>query len=184
MRNRKDTQARILNAAKALFWTRGYSSVAMRDIASQAKTDVALVARYFGSKKRLFLATLDGALIWPGISGKTGEDVLHHMIQRLAKDGREGQDITAIRMLLVNISDPEVGAEVRARYLAGLYEPMQSAFARRYDDTAIALLAATLVGLSLGRSLLQIPELTELTPDLYAQLLRDTAQTTLHYRSP
>ncbi len=183
MRNRKTTQSKIFATAKALFWTRGYSTVSMRDIARQANTDVALVARYFGSKKHLFLATLDGALIWPAMSGKTGEEVLRHMIQRLAKESPDGDEITAIRMLIVNISDPEVGDELRQRYLTGLYGPMQDAFARRYDDAAIALLAATLIGLSLGRSLLQIPELSNLPSDLYTQLLLDTAQTTLNYRS-
>lgn len=182
MRNRKNTQNIILSTAKSLFWTRGFSAVSMRDIATIAHIDVALVARYFGNKRRLFMATLDGALIWPEMGGETGEEILRNMIHRIAKETDADDEITAMRMLLVNISDPEVGAEVKERYLAGLYGPMQRAFARRYDDTAISLLAATIVGLSLGRKLLKIPELVALPSDLYEQVLLDAVQSTLNYR--
>jgi AcrR family transcriptional regulator len=48
------TQARILQAAKTLFSRNSYEGVGVREIASNADVDSALVIRYFGSKEGLF----------------------------------------------------------------------------------------------------------------------------------
>jgi AcrR family transcriptional regulator len=49
-----DTRARILAAARLQFTSHTYEAVGLRDIARGAKVDVALVARYFGSKEGLY----------------------------------------------------------------------------------------------------------------------------------
>lgn len=49
------TRERILSAAGALFRARGFAGVSVRDIASAADADAALVIRHFGSKELLFL---------------------------------------------------------------------------------------------------------------------------------
>lgn len=54
----------ILDAATALFLARGYRGATMRAIAARAAVDVATVAHHFGSKRRLFAASL-GAAIGP-----------------------------------------------------------------------------------------------------------------------
>jgi AcrR family transcriptional regulator len=54
------TRARILSAAKSQFARRTYETVGLRDIARKAKVDVALVARYFGSKEKLYKEVLNG----------------------------------------------------------------------------------------------------------------------------
>jgi AcrR family transcriptional regulator len=56
------TRARILAAAQSVFATHGYTHGGMRQIAAAAEVNVALVARYFGSKESLFEAALDGLL--------------------------------------------------------------------------------------------------------------------------
>jgi len=52
------TRAAILAAAQSQFARLGYDHVALRDIASQAGADVALVKRYFGGKEALFTEAL------------------------------------------------------------------------------------------------------------------------------
>jgi len=52
------TQAAILKAALGQFTRLGYDHVALRDIASEAGVDVALVKRYFGGKEGLFTEAL------------------------------------------------------------------------------------------------------------------------------
>lgn len=49
-----DTRAAIRDAARARFLRQGYRSVTLREIASDAGVDVALIAYYFGSKQGLF----------------------------------------------------------------------------------------------------------------------------------
>ena len=54
------TRADLLNAARVLFSQRSYELVGLREIAAEAGVNQALAIRYFGSKKGLFVATLDG----------------------------------------------------------------------------------------------------------------------------
>jgi AcrR family transcriptional regulator len=60
-RRRHDAQASrqaLLEAADALFDERGYDAATVRDIGERAAVDAALIARYFGGKEGLYLATL------------------------------------------------------------------------------------------------------------------------------
>jgi AcrR family transcriptional regulator len=49
----------LLAAASALFDERGYEAATIRDIGDRAGVDAALIARYFGGKEGLYLATLE-----------------------------------------------------------------------------------------------------------------------------
>ena len=60
-RRRHDAQASrhaLLDAATELFDDRGYDATTVRDIGERAGVDAALIARYFGGKEGLYLATL------------------------------------------------------------------------------------------------------------------------------
>ncbi|MDX6718390.1 MAG: hypothetical protein QOJ63_644 [Solirubrobacteraceae bacterium] len=60
-RRRHDAQASrqaLLKAADELFDERGYDAATIRDIGQRAAVDPALIARYFGGKEGLYLATL------------------------------------------------------------------------------------------------------------------------------
>ncbi|HWS36297.1 MAG TPA: TetR family transcriptional regulator, partial [Actinoplanes sp.] len=52
------TREEIRTAASRLFRERGFARTSIRDIASQAVTNPALVIRYFGTKELLFLDTM------------------------------------------------------------------------------------------------------------------------------
>jgi AcrR family transcriptional regulator len=54
------TRAGLLEAARWLLTRRGYDQIGVREIASRAGVDAALVQRYFGSKKRLFEEAIAG----------------------------------------------------------------------------------------------------------------------------
>lgn len=56
------TRARILAAAQRIFSVNGYAQAGVREIAAEAGINVALVARYFGPKEKLFEAALDATL--------------------------------------------------------------------------------------------------------------------------
>ncbi len=61
-RRRHDAQASreaLLHAADALFEERGYDAATVRDIGELAGVDAALIARYFGGKEGLYLATIE-----------------------------------------------------------------------------------------------------------------------------
>lgn len=60
VRNAAVTREAILRAARARFLEDSYETVGLRDIASGAGVDVALIGRYFGGKEELFKEVLRG----------------------------------------------------------------------------------------------------------------------------
>ena len=80
MKKSQKTKVGILEAAKALFWTKGYSNVNLREIAKQAGVDVALIPRYFGNKEGLFNATLDYAFEWNKWDSIPAEDLIEFLV--------------------------------------------------------------------------------------------------------
>ncbi len=69
------TKSAILSAARTLFARDSYENVGIREIASLAGVDAALVSRYFGSKEELFSQVL--------CSGKRGIDVIGSEVEGL-----------------------------------------------------------------------------------------------------
>lgn len=67
------TKEKLLDAARQLFWTRGYSNVSVRDITGAAGVDAALVSRYFGGKQGLFEATLNDIAPWDALSADSND---------------------------------------------------------------------------------------------------------------
>lgn len=57
-----DTRESILTAARAAFAEKGYDGASIRSIATGAGVDPALVHHYFGTKDKLFLATMNSPL--------------------------------------------------------------------------------------------------------------------------
>jgi AcrR family transcriptional regulator len=57
-RNAAATRAALLQSARAHFIAEGYEGLGLRQIAADARVDVALVGRYFGSKEKLFIEVL------------------------------------------------------------------------------------------------------------------------------
>ncbi|MCU1508573.1 MAG: HTH-type transcriptional repressor AcnR [Glaciihabitans sp.] len=53
------TRANILGAARAEFSERGYDTATVRGIATVAGVDPAMIHHFFGTKEKLFLATVD-----------------------------------------------------------------------------------------------------------------------------
>lgn len=60
MGNRKQTKEHLLKTALELFAQRGYHGVTTRDVARRARRNEALLFRYFGDKRGLLQAVIDG----------------------------------------------------------------------------------------------------------------------------
>jgi AcrR family transcriptional regulator len=87
------TRQAILEAAQILFTEHGYEQCNLRQIAAQAGVDVALVNRYFGSKRGLFAAifTEDGFSFEPFMAlGRTAfaEALARHAVGKVKEDCR------------------------------------------------------------------------------------------------
>jgi len=74
----QDTRTSILDSAREIFAERGFDKASIRAIAAQAKVDPALVHHYFGTKEKLFLASMNapvdpGELIPRALAGPRDE---------------------------------------------------------------------------------------------------------------
>jgi AcrR family transcriptional regulator len=58
----QDTKQSILEAARLVFAEKGFDQASIRAIATEAKVDPALVHHYFGTKEKLFLASMNAPL--------------------------------------------------------------------------------------------------------------------------
>lgn len=147
-RRRRDAQASrgaLLEAAAALFDERGYESTTVREIGERAGVDPALIARYFGGKEGLYLATLS-ELERPAFPTDP-----HAALRRLlAKSEGASQGLGPVPLAMVSptLTDA-VRDQVREIMRARVTEPLAAGFADR-DATDPELRAELLVALALG----------------------------------
>lgn len=175
-----DTRARLLDAARAAFWQRGYASVGLRDIAAVAGVDVALVSRYFGGKRGLFAATLDRAFDWPEL---LAGDPVAVVVAKYADPKTGVQDVSVMRMILMNAGDPDVGELVRDGLEMRVMAPLR---ARMGGDAAapnVAMFLAVVLGATMARGDLGLRGMADAPPAIFAAELRHLIAAALDFRS-
>ena len=140
---RTATKEAIRRAASTLFPEHGYAGTSVRDIASAAGVDAALVIRHFGSKENLFLETmqvdLDMQPLLDGPLDTLGERFISYV---LTPDDR----VRGTYLALVRASDSDgVAPRLRNMHDAAFVAPLLSRLTG--DDAELrARLAAALVG--------------------------------------
>jgi AcrR family transcriptional regulator len=138
-----DTPAAIREAAAALFAERGYASTSVRQIATAAGVDPALVIRHFQSKEKLFLETmqldLDHQPLLEGPIDQLGERFIAFVIDA-------DENVRGIFLALLRASDgDEIGSQLREAHDQAFVAPLRDRLTG--DDAELrARLAAALVG--------------------------------------
>lgn len=156
------TRAAILGAARAVFASLGYEAAGVREIAGRAGVTAALVNRYFGSKKDLFveavLVDFPFATLLDDDRALTAERLAQLVVTAAAaKAGTPDGD--PLQAMLRSAADPEAGALVR--------DWMQSQFIRvlarwlggTRAEARAALLVSMLMGYAVLREILIVPPL-------------------------
>src|SRR4051794_37264191 len=116
---RRDAQASrraLLEAAGALFDARGYEATTIREIGERAGVDAALIARYFGGKEGLYLATLAEADP-PAPAGEPLE-VVERLLRRSEARGLGPVPLAMVSPTLTEAMRAQV-AEIVATRLSG-----------------------------------------------------------------
>jgi AcrR family transcriptional regulator len=160
-RRRHDARASrhaLLEAADALFDERGYDGATVRDIGERAGVDPALIARYFGGKEGLYLATLqqEGRPAMP-------PDPMQAFAAMLTKSERRGIGPIPLAMVSPTLAEG-VREQVRAIMGRRVVEPLATTLAARGTPDAelrAELLLAMAVGVSLTRAGGTLPTLAE-----------------------
>lgn len=174
------TREKLLTHARRQMWARGYGAVSLREVATAAGVDVALVSRYFGGKRGLFEATLVGAFPSPEPDTQDESDMLEYVVQLFLTAPRGGVDPSVMRMVVMNAHDEEVGEMVRTAHA----EQIQNNLAEMLQSPArAALFMAAAYGLSVAEKSLHIDGIAPVgTPEYEAQV-RHMLQSALDYKA-
>jgi AcrR family transcriptional regulator len=145
------TKEKILETARDLFWTRGYSNVSVRDITGAAGVDAALVSRYFGGKQGLFEATLATIPSWSALQADP-DHVLQEAVASFSHPfDPDVEEVNPFTMLLSNIIDPEMGHKIRHLVQTALAEPLAEKLGGKDRHDQAAMILAALFGIALMR---------------------------------
>ncbi|WP_280269161.1 TetR/AcrR family transcriptional regulator [Nocardia wallacei] len=173
---RRDTESRILAAARRLFAEVGYDRATIRAIASAAETDPGLVMRYFGSKDNLFAQAsgFDEDELVAGTPEQAAEQLLAALEQKLAD--RPTDALAAIRSMFTH---PDAAGEVRAAMLSRQQQAAQH-LAEDDADLRAGLIGALTIGTVIGRHLLRLDGLHDAPPERVSALLRGAFHAIAH----
>lgn len=143
------TRAALLEAAKELFATKGYTATTLRQVGEAAGVDPALVVRYFGSKTALFIEALDAD--WTPRDLATDPPDLDEVIERVVRAG----STPLLSAAVVSTSDEEVRSAaariIEERFIVPLLEEAEGSGVDAPRLRA-ELAAAALAGVVLARA--------------------------------
>jgi AcrR family transcriptional regulator len=149
------TRQALLTAARTLFAQLGYDATTVRAVADRAGVNQALLFRYFGNKRGLFVNAVQGEAL--ELLEGPPEDLLERSLDAMLTDEGERYGTETLLAVLRAATSEQVGEEVRER-LGAAYSTAFAAKAATDDphDAAVRgeLLLAWLLGLSLTRSVL------------------------------
>lgn len=174
---RHDTGAEILAAARHCFAEAGYDKTTMRQIASRAGVDAALVHRRFGSKVDLFLAAVGLPVDLTGLLASTltggghgvGERVVQAFVELWDNAPLRGSSFTGLLRLATS---DRSGAELLNTYLRGnLASALAHSLGISDPERRITLVGSQLLGIGVARYVLRLEPLASATPAAIATQL-------------
>lgn len=164
---RQDTRGAILAAARASFTDRGFAGTTLREIASTAGVDPALIHHYFDGKRSLFLATvalpIDPpallAAVAAGDRSTLGPRLVATVLQIWDSEHRAGL-VAALRTAL---ADPAMTRALREFLSEEVIGQVLGDLASDPSESRrrAGLMAGSILGVLVGRYLLELPALAD-----------------------
>jgi AcrR family transcriptional regulator len=159
-----DTRGRILDAARSTFGDRGYDGASIRQIASDAEVDPALVHHYFGTKQRLFLEAVDFPIDAVRSIETLGIEDVDRVGERLVRFALRLWDDPAVLPRLLGVlrsavTDPEAGRMLGVLFTRQGPVQLVRAIGTDHPDLRAELVGTQLVGLAIARHVLRVEPL-------------------------
>lgn len=143
-----ETRARILAVARVAFSRAGFDQVGVRELASAAGVDPAIVVRLFGSKEALFAAVAEDAFAleapFEGPVAGLGLRVARHLCGPKAEPAPDELDEFAL--LMHSATSPTAAPLLSAALHAGFVEPLAKHLGGKDAPMRAALLTACVLG--------------------------------------
>lgn len=160
---RAATVDRILDAARREFGDRGKDGATIRAIAGRAGVDPSLVMQHFGSKQELF------ELAVTPVAELDGDDVPGHLADVL--DVRLRELPPATRALLRSMLTSPDAARAMSAHLHGRAERLTAVAATDDAPLRAAVLVSSILGVTIVRHFLDLPEIRLAEPEDVARIL-------------
>ena len=171
-----DTRGRVLDAARDTFAERGFDGTTVREVASRAGVDPALVHHYFGSKQRLFVAAMqfpvDLDATFPAIAAGPRELIGERIVRAFVTLW----DRPEVRPTLLGIArsattDPVAAEMFRGVLVEGPLRALGALLDTPDAQTRAALAGTQLIGLAMGRYVARLEPIASLSADALARLV-------------
>ncbi|WP_282009713.1 TetR/AcrR family transcriptional regulator [Brevundimonas aveniformis] len=147
------TRQAILTAARDQFAEHSYQDVSLRAIARTAGVDVALIARYFGSKEDLFASALDSCEMATDLFTGPRETFGIRVAEELVFESKEGTKLQGARIMLNSLGSTKAAEIVHQSAESRFMEPFAAWLGG--DDALVRtrVLAGVIMGMSVSREL-------------------------------
>lgn len=160
LRNAAATRQAILDSARRHFARDGYDNVGLREIASDAGVDPALVCRYFGGKEQLLRESVRGDTP-PLFEGVARADLPARLTGMLLQDqgggtgcGAAAEQTDRLLILLRSASSPKASEIVREAAGEDVLQPIARLVGGPEAEVRASLCLAVLIGFGMLRSAL------------------------------
>jgi AcrR family transcriptional regulator len=150
-RNAETTRAALLKAALNRFVREGYDGVSLRDIATDAGVDVALVSRYFGGKLDLFAEVMATSPSPTHLFEGDHADFGERISAKLVIEKQESKDFDCLVIMLRSASSPDATEIIRRMGEERFYGPFAKWLGGRDAKIRARLVADIIKGVTLDR---------------------------------
>ncbi|HEX4532697.1 MAG TPA: TetR family transcriptional regulator [Rhizomicrobium sp.] len=150
------TRAAILEAARTMFAARGYEQTGLRDIATSAGIDAAMICRYFGSKQELLAAVLEAQSNVSDILSGPREDIGRRMAEQLfSYDGGDNEMLAEMLVVLRAASSREAAPLLSRSIEENFLAPLRARLTGAQRSERAVLIGAYLLGTAVLRFVLK-----------------------------
>lgn len=175
------TRDAILAAARATFGERGFAGATVRDIATRASVNPALVLYYFGSKQRLFVAAMQlppklsevVPVLLEGPREEVGERLARFVLRLW--DGPAGRSLV-LGLVRSASTDAVAAGMLRELLVEGPVLAVARAIDRPDAPLRAMLCGSQLIGLALARYVLAIEPLASASTESLVRQIAPTLQ--------
>ena len=163
------TRAAILAAAHQRFLRESYDNVGLRDIAGDARVDVALISRYFGGKESLFREVVSNDAR-PNVfrEPQSRAELPAYLARLMAED--EGDDLQErmemFIIMLRSASSPKAGEIIRDLVHLDILGPLTELIGGDHGALRANMLLAILMGVGVLRTIMMVDDINDVAnPD-------------------
>jgi AcrR family transcriptional regulator len=167
----QDTRQSILDAARTAFAERGFDKASIRAIATAAKVDPALVHHYFGTKEKLFLASMDSPIdpaeVVPKALSGPREEAGERLVRTVLMVWDSPAGAAAVALLRSAMSNEWTARLMREFVVTQVLRRAVAEMGMQGEEASLraSLVATQVAGLAVVRYVLKVEPVASADPD-------------------